>query len=82
MRSDDVVDDDDPSDAEPHDNAGMIVVDQFVSSMHQHSQPTETTEDEIVDIDEDDVGKISMMFLYCDANGSFLGARFEARRKW
>jgi hypothetical protein len=57
VRSDDVGDNDNTSDAEPDDNAGMIVIDQFVSSAHQNSQPTERTKDEMVEIDTDAAGK-------------------------
>ena len=62
VKSDDVVDDDtltyyNLSDDEPDDNAGMIIVDQFVRSAHQNSQPTERTDDEMVEIDADAGGK-------------------------
>ena len=50
VRSDDVSDDDtltddSISDDELHDYAGMIIIDQFINSAHQNSQPTEINED-------------------------------------
>ena len=67
VRSNDGGNDDNPSDAEPDDNAGMIVIDQFVSSVHQNSQPTERTEDEMVEIDTDAAGKEfdNVSLLWC-----------------
>ena len=69
VRSNDGGDDDNPSDAEPDDNAGMIVIDQFISSAHQNSPPTERTEDEMVEIDTDAAGKEfdNVSLLWCQS---------------
>ena len=58
MISDDVGDDETLTDDnlsydELEDNDGIIITDQFINSAHQNSQPTEITEDEMVDIDKD-----------------------------